>query len=193
MTIAFVLGNGVSRKSVKLDELQPLGTIYGCNALYREFTPHCLVATDAPIARAIQESGYSKTARFHTRRPLPGFGALDIPKKYFGNSSGPIACALAALDNHHKIYMLGFDMGPNNQQFNNVYAGTEFYKPVNATPTYTGNWVKQIKQVAQDFPNVWFIRVQGPTTADIAELTRMSNIKHTSIDAFLQQVQLSTL
>ena len=43
MTAAFVLGNGVSRQSVDLNQLKPLGTTYGCNAIYREFVPDVLI------------------------------------------------------------------------------------------------------------------------------------------------------
>jgi hypothetical protein len=138
MTRAFVCGNGISRQAVDLTQLRPLGKIYGCNGLYRDFEPDCLVATDKPIAEQIQNSGYSKTHRFYTRKPIAGLGALPVPKKYHSNSSGPIATALAALDGHKTIYLLGFDMGPTvNQKFNNVYAGTDFYKRPDAAPTYT--------------------------------------------------------
>ena len=57
MTREFVLGNGVSRQGVNLHQLRHLGKIYGCNALYKEFTPDVLVATDKPIAEQIQNSG----------------------------------------------------------------------------------------------------------------------------------------
>ena len=33
MSMAFVLGNGVSRKGVNLENLRSHGTIYGCTAL----------------------------------------------------------------------------------------------------------------------------------------------------------------
>ena len=192
MTIAFVLGNGVSRKGISPDDLQKLGKVYGCNALYREFTPDALVSTDRPIATKIQESGYSKLNKFYTRKPTPGSGALPVPDKYFGYSSGPIAVGLAAIDQHHVIYLLGFDMAPNtNQKFNNVYAGTEFYKPMNATPTYTGNWIKQIKTIVQDFPRCRFIRVKGETTGTISEFDRFSNLEHISLHEFLNQHSLT--
>jgi hypothetical protein len=67
MTRAFVLGNGVSRRGIDLEQLRLYGKIYGCNALYREFTPDVLVATDRPIATAIQESGYAQHNEFYTR------------------------------------------------------------------------------------------------------------------------------
>jgi len=44
MKRVFCLGNGESRKDVNLSALKPHGKIYGCNALYRDFTPDVLVA-----------------------------------------------------------------------------------------------------------------------------------------------------
>ena len=193
MTQAFVLGNGISRKTIAPASLQPLGKIYGCNALYREFTPDVLVATDRPIAKAIQESGYAKHNIFYTRRPIDGYGAHQVPSAYFGYSSGPIATAIATQDGHSKIYLLGFDMGPaKNQQFNNIYAGTEFYKPPTAAPTFTGNWIKQLIKIAQNFPLAEFIRVHGPTTAEITQFTTVPNLKSMDLSAFLNQFAITS-
>ena len=189
MTQAFVLGNGVSRQGVDLQQLQLLGMVYGCNAVYREFTPDVLISTDRPIATHIQESGYSAQHRFHTRRPIPGLGAQPVPKPYFGFSSGPIAAGLAAQDGHTHIYLLGFDMGPTeNNTINNLYAGTEFYKQVDAPPTFTGNWIKQLCRVAKDHPNVQFVRIQGTTTAQIPELSIVPNFAHVDLSTFLDRI-----
>jgi hypothetical protein len=189
MSTAFVLGNGISRNIIAPAMLQPLGKIYGCNALYREFTPHVLVATDRPIATAIQESGYAKLNCFYTRRPLDGLGAKRVPESYFGYSSGPIATAIAAQDNHDQIYLLGFDMGPTeNTQFNNIYAGTEFYKPVGALPTFTGNWVKQLTKILGDYSSTKFIRIRGQTTANIPELELVKNLTHQDLNTFLDRI-----
>jgi len=189
MTIAFVLGNGQSRTSIDLVQLRQLGPIYGCNGLYRDWEPDCLVATDRPIAEAIQRSGYAKTHRFYTRRPLSDSGAQAVPRKYHGNSSGPIACALAALDGHDRIYMLGFDMGPSTtMRFNNVYAGTEFYKSADAAPTFTGNWIRQLMTIAGDFLNTRFVRVCGPTSADIKEFKNIANFDTIDIKLFLHRL-----
>jgi len=185
MTVAFVLGNGQSRTSIDLVQLRQLGPIYGCNGLYRDWEPDCLVATDRPIAEAIQRSGYSKKNRFYTRKPLPDTGALIVPRKYHGNSSGPIACALAAMDGHDRIYMLGFDMGPSaSMRFNNVYAGTEFYKSADAAPTFTGNWIRQLLTIAGDFPNTRFIRICGPTSAELKEFKNIANFDTIDIKLF---------
>lgn len=187
MTAAFVLGNGVSRKGLDLPRLQTYGKIYGCNALYREFTPDVLISTDKPIREHIQNSGYSQKNRVYTRHPLPGLGALAVPFEYQGFSSGPIAVGLAAIDRANTVYLLGFDMGPAaNGKFNNVYADTEFYRKSASVPTFTGNWVRQIIKVAKDFPKIEFVRVKGATTADIPEFNEVPNIKHMQLDKFLQ-------
>jgi hypothetical protein len=189
MTIAFVLGNGLSRQHLNLAHLKNCGTIYGCNALYREFTPDVLVATDKPIAEHIQNSGYALKNRFYTRRPLPNLGARTVIKEYFGYSSGPHAVSIAGQDQHHCIYMLGFDMGPNeNNQINNLYAGTEFYKPVDATPTFTGNWVKQIRKICEDFQQIKFFRVCGATTARVNNLESIKNLEHLDLAIFLDRI-----
>ena len=189
MTQAFVLGNGISRQGIDLNQLQRLGTIYGCNALYREYTPDVLIATDRPIATHIQESGYSAQHRFHTRRPIAGLGARAVPKPYFGFSSGPIATGLAAQDGHTHIYLVGFDMGPTaNNTINNLYAGTEFYKRADAPPTFTGNWKRQIVQICRDYPQTQFTRVCGETTAAVAEFDSIGNLKNQSLDQFLTEI-----
>lgn len=187
--VAFVLGNGISRESVDIEKLQRRGSVYGCNGLYRTHTVTALIATDKPISQLIEQSGYSKTNRFYTRRPLPDSGALTVPREYFGFSSGPIAVAIAAKDFENPIYIIGFDMGPNPQgQFNNVYAGTEFYKPIGAAPTYTGNWAKQLVKVVSDHPRNQFVRVMGATTAVLPELENLRNLDNMPMDTFLERI-----
>jgi hypothetical protein len=189
MTTAFCLGNGLSRKQVNPNLLANYGKVYGCNALYREFTPTALIATDKPIASEIQESGYSAKNRFYTRKPIPNMGAHQVPKKYYGNSSGPICAAIACIDQNTKIYLLGYDMGPTLQgRFNNIYADTQHYKKSTQEPTYTGNWVRQLRQVFVDFPAIEFIRVVGETTAKIPDFTDVANLKHLPMDDFINAI-----
>lgn len=57
-TKVFLLGNGESRKSFNIDLLKPHGKVYGCNALYREYTPDVLVSVDHGIMHEIYQSGY---------------------------------------------------------------------------------------------------------------------------------------
>ena len=59
MKTLFVIGNGESRKGFDLEKLRPHGKIYGCNAVYRDFTPDVLVAVDQGISHEIYQSGYA--------------------------------------------------------------------------------------------------------------------------------------
>jgi hypothetical protein len=190
MSRAFVLGNGISRLQVDLITLKQEGKVYGCNALYREFVPDVLVSTDKGISHEIQNSGYAEKHLMYTRNPLPGLGAKNVPQKYFGYSSGPIALALAAEAEHTVIYIVGFDMGPNqNGKFNNVYADTEFYKKSSASPTYTGNWARQMSMVMRNYMHKNFIRIIGPTTSQVQEFSKVSNLISMTMPDFLERVR----
>ena len=58
MTVAFVVGNGTSRKPIDLNGLKKYGKVYGCNALYREFNADYLVAVDVKMILEINHSKY---------------------------------------------------------------------------------------------------------------------------------------
>lgn len=189
MARAFVLGNGVSRRDIDLQNLKHFGPIYGCNALYRDFEPTVLVATDRPIAERIQDSGYALKHKFYTRKPQPSSGALQVPQKYFGYSSGPIAASIAAMDGAVMIYLLGFDMGPvTGNRFNNVYADTEFYKKSASPPTFTGNWTNQLATIMKDFPDRLFVRIMAPTTAVVAKFDGIVNYRTMEIAEFQNRI-----
>lgn len=191
MTTAFVMGNGRSRMAVNVYDLAQHGDIYACNAMYREFTPAVLVATDRPIAEAIQNSGYSQSNVFYTRRPIAGMGARRIPQDWYGFSSGPAAVALAAQAGHDEIYLIGFDLGGlPGDRFNNVYADTEFYKRSSARATYSGNWVRQLRTVFRQFDRVQFSRVYGDTTAEVAEFHSDANFHRVPMDQFLHRINI---
>lgn len=188
MSVAFVLGNGKSRLRLDLNLVKQHGPIYGCNALYREFTPDCLIATDPGISKAIQDSGYALTNRFHTRRPFADSGAKSLPKQYRGFSSGPNALAQACMDGYHTFYLLGFDLGTTDGQFNNLYADTEFYKKSIDPPTFSGNWIKQIKTITDDYNTRQFIRVEGKESSFVPGFKDVANLQTMPMDRFQQKI-----
>ena len=188
MSIAFVLGNGKSRLAVDLNSLRPHGKIYGCNALYREFTPDLLVATDPEISTAIMESGYAQNNLFYTRKPVQGSGAKLI-RRNFGFSSGPIALTLAIDDGHEKIFMLGFDLNSHDGKFNNVYAGTDFYKEVGSKETFWGNWENQIAEIIKNSRSQ-VIRVND---SNIIPKKWQNTLPHVSIQAFQDAINNNKL
>jgi len=186
---AFVVGNGVSRRNIDIDQLIALGDVYGCNALYRTHRPTVLVATDRAIAEEIQNTGYALHNRFYTRKPIEGKGAQRITERYYGFSSGPVAMAMAAMEGHARVYLLGFDMGPeSNGRFNNVYADTAFYRASTNPPTFVGNWARQMRSIAKDHVQCEFVRVFGPTTAEIAELIDLRNMHRLDLTDFVARI-----
>ena len=70
----FCIGNGESRKVLDLEKLRPHGKIYGCNALYRDFTPDHLSAVDMGIMHEIYNSGYAENnpCLFRDWNRMPG-------------------------------------------------------------------------------------------------------------------------
>ena len=57
-SIAFVLGNGESRKGIEINDLKDKGTVFACNGVYRTHQPHYLVAVDPKMILEIAETDY---------------------------------------------------------------------------------------------------------------------------------------
>lgn len=159
--LAFVLGNGRSRLNIEAKKLFELGTVYACNAIYREIEPNYLVAVDVKMVNEIVASGYHKTNAVWTN-PNKGITKKDYlnffnPHK--GWSSGPTALWLAANNGHREIYIFGFDYQGSAGKFNNVYADTYNYKKSSDPATFHGNWLSQTEKVIREFKNTKFYRV----------------------------------
>ena len=56
----FCIGNGESRKGFDLETLRKHGTMYGCNALYRDFMPDVLTSVDHGIMHEVYHSGLAQ-------------------------------------------------------------------------------------------------------------------------------------
>ena len=159
--VAFVLGNGKSRLNVDPKNFQERGTVYGCNALYREFAPDYLVAVDVKMVNEIIASGYHRTHQVWTNANKGVTSKVNInffsPHK--GWSSGPTALWFASTHTYQTIYILGFDYQGAGGKFNNVYADTFNYKKSTDAPTFHGNWLSQTEKVIKEFRQIKFVRV----------------------------------
>ena len=82
MTTAFCFGNGNSRKGLNLDDFKKHGTVIGCNAIYRDFTPDIVVGLDSQIGHEIYRSGYAhkNTCYLGYWTPVPVFVAKEMMK-----------------------------------------------------------------------------------------------------------------
>ena len=156
---AFVLGNGKTRLLVNPQDLP--GITYGCNRIYQEFAPDVLVSTDQAMAHEIQKSGYSRKYKHYTRQQniIKDSGALVLPNSIQGMSSGPACIGLACMEPQNYIFLLGMDLKSSTDKINNVYAGTENYRDVDASPTPYTNWSSQIHGLVKSNPSKRFIHV----------------------------------
>jgi len=183
---AFVLGNGTSRKSIDLNQLKEYGTVYGCNALYREFEPDYLVAVDTKMILEINKAGYQHDHSVWTNRnraydKMNGFNFFQSSK---GWSSGPTALHLASEHKNNEIYILGFDYTGIDNKLNNIYANTFNYKKSHEKATYHGNWLRQTLITCQKFSEKRYIRVLGDDAFIPKEFSNIENLSHISIGEF---------
>jgi len=161
-SIAFVLGNGVSRKSIRLDHIREWGRTYGCNALYRDYAPHYLIAVDAKMINEICEAKWQMRHEVWTNpnKNLEKHPGLHFFKPSQGWSSGPTALWLATEHKHKLFYLLGFDfVGTTEGKLNNIYGSTRNYRKLTDPATYHGNWQRQTGMIIQKYPKNKYVRV----------------------------------
>ena len=96
--LAFVLGNGESRKGIRIEDLKKHGTVYACNGVYRTERPDYLIAVDPKMIIEIGESEYpvenqvwsNFNARYNEHPKI--LNHVQWFKPSLGWSSGPTAC-----------------------------------------------------------------------------------------------------
>ena len=191
--LAFVLGNGISRKQIEVEQIAKIGKIYGCNALYRTFAPDYLVAVDVKMILEISKSGYQKkhTVWTNPNKAYGGIPNLNLFQPSKGWSSGPTALWLASQHGYEKIYILGFDYRGLDNKFNNLYADTPNYKKSQDSATFFGNWLRQTKNVIQENPNTHYVRVIASDNYCPEELNKFRNFSTITVEDFKKIYQLS--
>lgn len=195
--IAFIVGNGNSRKNINLENLKPHGTIYGCNALYREFDPDFLIAVDTKMVLELNKNKVQHKLNVWTNpnrayHKFTGFNYFNPSK---GWSSGPTALWKASDDGFNKIYILGFDYegsGTNKELVNNIYAGTANYKRTTDKATYFGNWLKQTMTTIKNNPKVNYVRVINNNGFIPKELSKIPNLEHVYVEDFQKIFEKTT-
>jgi hypothetical protein len=190
--LAFVLGNGKSRLAVNAVDLLDKGTVYGCNAVYREFAPHHLIAVDVKMVNEIVDSNYHTSNSVWTN-PNKGISTkehLNFFHPHKGWSSGPTALWLAASKGYKEIYILGFDYEGINGKVNNVYADTKNYRSSRDTATFFGNWLHQTEKVIKEYSTVNFFRVIESSGFVPERLNGLSNLHHITYSNFTKEFSL---
>ena len=178
--VAFVLGNGRSRLAADLETLKKYGTVFGCNALYREFDPDFLIAVDVKMINEIIAAGYHNNHSVWTN-PNKGVNTknnINFFTPHKGWSSGPTALWMSTQKSFREIYILGFDYQGVNGKFNNVYADTFNYKRSTDSPTFHGNWLSQTDRIIKENSSIKFYRVIEKDSFIPDQLKSHPNLQH---------------
>jgi hypothetical protein len=202
-TPVFVLGNGESRRGIKIADMQKHGKVYACNGVYRIETPDYLVAVDPKMVLEIAESDYitkhqvwsNFNAQYQKNQKI--LDHVQWFKPSLGWSSGPTALRLALDHGHKEVYLLGFDYQghsfkdkANRFKFNNLFKDTRNYKRSVDEATFYGNWMNQTKRCLQDFKDVKFYRVIPTNWFNPKDLKWSGNISHLTTEEFLSKFNL---
>ena len=201
---AFVLGNGESRKGIKIEDLKQHGKGYACNAVYRTENPDWLIAVDPKMLLEIAETDYVvhnkvysnfNSAQYNRNKRILDHVTWSRPS--LGWSSGPTALRLALEHKFKTIYLLGFDYKglPDSKsnsrvKFNNVFKDTRNYKKGRDDATFFGNWMNQTKRCLNDYKDVDFTRVIPEGWFKPKDL-EWHNLKHITTNDFLQKFNLT--
>ena len=159
MKRAFIIGNGPSRAGFNLELLRDHGTIFGCNALYRDFKPDYLVAIDDPIIEEIKKSKFPKKKFIEPpddeKYEDPGYNKFSRVR----SNAGVNALLEAIKLGHDELICLGFDFMVKDPKhaLGNVYQGTNAYGPeTKSNYTDSVNRVKYMTFLAQKYKNTKF-------------------------------------
>lgn len=194
MSIAFVIGNGTSRKPISLEPLKAHGTLYACNAVYRSgLRPDYLVAVDTKMVTEINNSKYQHENKVWTNpnKLYEKFHCFNYFADPLGWSSGPTALWLASYGadhQHSEIYILGFDFEGIEGKINNLYANTKNYKRSEEVATYHGNWSRQTGIVIQKNVGKRYIRVvENKDDYCPDNLRPLGNLSHITVAEFTEK------
>jgi len=175
MKIAFILGNGVSRKNIDLTKLSYYGETFGCNALYRDFLPNNLIVLSEKMTEEVYKFDISKKTKIWTKK--------SCKKVRF--CSGASAASIACEKGFDRLYLIGMDLWADKNNHNIYmdtlnYATSEHPKGEEQYGKQQAWWLQTIKK----FSSVEFIRV---VSDNYVQPFCFKDIKHIDIKTFKEQ------
>jgi len=174
---AYIIGNGGSRKGFDLLLLKGKGTVFGCNALYRDYQrstpkyvlPDYLVAIDNPIITEIESSDFPSSrvlippedekwepVELHWGRAVNKQWDPQRPR----SNAGMNAILEAIKLEYETLYVFGFDflVVDQNTAMSNLYDGTDCYGlETRANLQDTRNRMKYLGHVIENNPKTNFV------------------------------------
>lgn len=198
---AVIIGNGITRSEFDLCHFKtPSGLLgantlqsYGCNALYRDFTPDFLIATGSNgIVEEIASSGYTDNNIVYTN-PIH---LLEFPNKFYlipydpYADAGTTAAYIAAFDGHKRIYLVGFDGHDTSSTNSNIYANTNGYDSWNQNVD-DSKWIQNRRQLFDVYDDVDWVWVTPYGRSTMPELLKYcTNLRQISFRDMVLEADL---
>lgn len=198
---AVAIGNGNSRLNFDLSHIARhrgglLGVdrlqSYGCNALYRDFTPDFLIVTGDDMAEEVANSGYINSNIVYTTADI----TLQYPGKFYmvpqniQLDAGALAAYMACFDGHSKVFLLGYDHYQDYEPVNNVYSDTNAYPPGTARDNGF-SFVLNLEDVVRTYPDVEFVRVMPLDTWNMHDRFKsLLNFRQIDYRAFVLEADI---
>lgn len=192
---AFVLGNGRSRLALDPYELKQHGTLFGCNAAYRDCPLDYLVAVDTFMIDEIITTQVHHNIPFYIddrHSAITDPLVHKIETRYPGKmDSGTLALLLTQQLGFKDVYLCGFDYVSNNNFHNNIYCDTKNYKRTtdqHVLEVTKESWYQRQMILLNRYPDTLFTRVNGN---DFEPPFQADNFASIHIDTFISKYKLT--
>ena len=156
----FCIGNGESRSPIDLIRLRPHGKIYGCNGLYRDFTPDVMTAVDGPMMHEVYQSGYNGELWLRDWNAVPGMTYSSVV--FAGLSPEEVEIA----KKNFKLYE-----NKRGDKQNYVFHGSSISGQVGIIRRLASGEQIEKKQISHTGCYVSWVDIQNDNTHNIRDLT----------------------
>ena len=160
--VAFIVGNGVSRKNIDLNNLVGHGPIFGCNALYRDFEDwDYLISFDTGMVREIREQNFECKGTVVIPPVEKHYESIEYSPFRRRSNAGMIAMESAIERKHTILYCFGMDFVlEGDVSTDNVYKNTTNYGPeTHATKDDNYHRIRYLKWFLDKYSDIKFIFV----------------------------------
>ena len=167
---AHVIGNSKAREGYDLnllkygqtggkDGVKSVGQTYGCNLLYRDFSPDFLICTNKSICDDIAKNGYGNDniVFSNVKNILNHSKSFHLYPHFKPAGAGALALRLACADGHKKIFLLGMT-GYTSPDDNIYYQQHEAYKDANVQGA-NDKFVRDCSRIFHTYDDVEFYYV----------------------------------
>jgi len=187
--IAIIVGNGKSRQPIDLSALVGQGTIFGCNALYRD-SKHFdyLVAIDDRMIDELQKNIDNISGTVIIPPEDERWEAPEYSPHRRRSNAGMNAMLEAIRRKHEVLYCLGFDfILAGEASLGNIYKDSKNYEPQTQS-NYDDNFnrIRYLDWFANQHPSIQFVFVI-PDDVETKPL-EARNIIGLKISTFLQKL-----